>query len=322
MARYRYVRVRSRESDEPEQNNHDPYPNLREALAPDYADLAPEAIELLVEQLYPGADPADVEGFFDTLKKAGKAAAKFGQKALPGVISGATSGAALGPWGALAGAIGGGAMSAFSGGKGKQGPGGSTRLPSRAALAGLAKAVPGVGGALSGLASSPAAGKLLRVINTQPVGQALQALAMGGAGKQNVNIGGMSVPAAAITNALRGLFEQVETELHERTAGESNGTPLYLLGNDGEFAVDPTDEHARGERVIELLARAEAAEVAANESNGPGRYRSARAAYYREDDESADDESADDEWAEDDEVAPEDQARLLYPGVYESTARY
>lgn len=317
MATYRGAGIRSRESDEPEQYRHDPYPSLREALAADYAGLAPEAIEQIVEHLYPGADPVDVEGFFSTLKKVGKAAAKFGQKALPGVISGATSGAALGPFGALAGGLAGGVLSAATGGGRKSG-GLPTRLPSRAALAGLASAAPGIGRAVSGLASSPAAAQLLRVVNRPEIGQALQALAMGGAGRKNVNVGGMSIPTGAITTALRGLLERVETELHERTAGDSSGTPLYLLGNDGEFAVDPTDEQARGERVIELLARAEAAEGIARESQESARYRQYRTERYRDDDEWVE---VDDESAGDDEVEPEDQARLLYPGVYGSTAR-
>jgi hypothetical protein len=101
------------------------------------------------------------------------------------------------------------------------------------------------------------------------------------------------------------LLEQVETELHEFTAGESGGAPQYLLGSDGEFAVDPTDETARADRVLELLARAEAAEG--------GFRRAEQYEYYR-----VEEYDEDDEAAEEDELTPEDRARILYPGVYSS----
>ncbi|MBI4902280.1 MAG: hypothetical protein HY820_01510 [Acidobacteria bacterium] len=304
MANYRDVMVKLRESSDDESRNHgDRYPYVREALAPEYSGLPSEAIEGILETLYPATDPEDVENFFRTLSRAGRSVGRVAKTALPGMIQGATTGAALGPWGALAGGLAGGAMSIASGagrrpagGMGGGRRGGGRGLPNRA-------------GSIQHLASSPAAGQLLQTINRPEVMQALSALAMGGAGRRNINAGGVSVPTGAITTALRHLLEQVEDEMHEWTAGEP-GSPMYLMGGDGEFAVDPTDEQARAERVIELLARSEAYEDE-SESDDEG-YEVFRVNLSEED-----------EWADDSDEAddPRHQARTLYPGVYESTFR-
>lgn len=297
-----------------ERESYGEYTSVRESLSTEYASLPDETIESLIESLYPGADPEDVENLFKSLKNAGKAVAKIGQKALPGMIQGATTGMALGPWGALAGGLAGGALSAASGGgKGRRGGGmlgsagrmlgGIAKNVPRGALAAIGKQVPGLG-AVAGLAGSPAAAQLLSMLNQPAVGQALRSLAMGGAGKPNVNVGGMSIPNGAITTTLRQLLERVETEMHELSTGESNGTPRYLLNDYGEFAVDPTDESARAERVMEILAAGEAFDDDSSESDDERYYEA-----YAEDD----------EYSEDDEISPGDQARILYPGVYEST---
>ncbi|HKX46868.1 MAG TPA: hypothetical protein VJP77_09200, partial [Planctomycetota bacterium] len=66
----------------------DPFPALRGALAPEYANLPPEDVEALVEQLDLGVGAEALENFF-------KSVGKVAQSALPGVVSGATAGAAL-----------------------------------------------------------------------------------------------------------------------------------------------------------------------------------------------------------------------------------
>ena len=72
----------------------DPYPNIRASLAPEYADLGSEAIEQLVESIYPDLSAEDLEGFFSNALGAIGGVVK---NALPGVIQGATTGSALGP---------------------------------------------------------------------------------------------------------------------------------------------------------------------------------------------------------------------------------
>jgi hypothetical protein len=102
------------------------YPTLREHLAPGFAELSDEQIDVLVEQFYgAGFTGEDLEGFFDDIKhglgNVAGAVGNFAQKAapavmrtLPGIAQGAMAGSALGPFGMLAGAIAGGAGSALS----------------------------------------------------------------------------------------------------------------------------------------------------------------------------------------------------------------
>ncbi|WP_448502761.1 hypothetical protein [Sphingomonas sp.] len=97
------------------------FPMLRASLSPQYATVDPAQLRALVQQVYgPGATPEDVEGFFGSIgrgfQQAAGAVGRFAQRAapvlqnaLPGIASGALAGSALGPWGALAGAVAGGA---------------------------------------------------------------------------------------------------------------------------------------------------------------------------------------------------------------------
>lgn len=284
-----------------ESSGFDPYPTLREALSAEYADLPAEDIESLVESLYPDVSAEDLEGFFSSLKKAVRSVGKVAKRALPGVIQGATTGAAAGPWGALVGGIAGGALRAATAGRG-----GVARRVARAAAVGGGPAARLLGrGALRQLSGSPAAAQLLKTLGQPQVSQALMSMAMGGAGKGTVRIGNVPVPTGAITNALRRLLERAESEFHEQTAGESGGTPLYLLDDAGEFVVDPADDDARADLVIEMLGLADAAE--ALESSD----------FYDEDIAENDGEAwgEDDNLEFDDDLSPEDEAELLYEAV-------
>src|SRR5271157_2943266 len=111
------LRARSFESTA-EDNSYDPYPWVRSALRPELAELDAEDIEAALAAH--GLDAAAMEGFLDGIGSAFKSAAPaIGQvagRALPGVISGAAAGCALGPWGCLGGAIIGGVGSALASG--------------------------------------------------------------------------------------------------------------------------------------------------------------------------------------------------------------
>lgn len=283
-----------------EGDEFDPYPSLREALSAEYTDLPDEDIEALVQSLYPDVSAEDLEGFFNSLKKAVHSVGKVAKRALPGVVQGATTGAAAGPWGALVGSIAGGALRAATGGRG----GGGGRV-TRSTSAGGGQAARLLGrGALRQLSDSPAAAQLLKILGQPQVTQALMSMAMGGAGKGTVRVGNVPVPTGAITNALRRLLERAESEFHGQKAGESAGTPLYLLDDTGEFVVDPTDDDARADLVIELLELADAADAL-----GSGEF---------EDEEIAevDGEGWEDDYTEfDDDLSPDDEAELLYQGV-------
>jgi hypothetical protein len=109
----------------------DSYPNLRAALAPEYAEMEPEALETLFETTYGlGISPDDMESIFgsigDFAKNAAQTIGHVAQNAAPSILGtlggaaqGAMSGAALGPIGMIGGAVLGGAGSALA----KQGKG-------------------------------------------------------------------------------------------------------------------------------------------------------------------------------------------------------
>ena len=113
-----------------------------------------------------------------------------------------------------------------------------------------------VSGATTGTAGT-AGSQLLRTVARPQVIQALTSLALGGAGRRNIRVGNVNLPIGAITNALRMLLERTEAEAHAWAAGESSGTPGYLLDDAGEYLVDPIDADERADLVLELLASAD-----------------------------------------------------------------
>jgi hypothetical protein len=102
------------------------YPNLRESLAPNFVEVSDEQLDSIVAQIYgQGVTAEDVEAFWSDVgrgfQSVGRGAANFARqaapvvsRALPSIAQGAMSGAALGPWGALAGAVAGGASGIMS----------------------------------------------------------------------------------------------------------------------------------------------------------------------------------------------------------------
>jgi hypothetical protein len=292
---------------------HTSYPTLRDHLAPEFSELSDEQIDALVAEVYgAGFSGEDIEGFFDNIKRGlgnvAGAVGGFAKKALPGVAQGAMAGAALGPWGALAGAIAGGAGSALSqsknktlsgigrglgtatqlassirgggaaGGVGKLLQGGLSQLGGRGGaaggvgqllqgglsqLAGRGGAAGGVGqllqGGLSQLAGgagqgAPAGGSanaLLGMLARPEVGQALMSAAMGGLGRQNVQIGPHQVGVQSILGALGNLAGRAASEMQE---SEAEGLPEYFYGDNGELAIDPAESHQRTDRLLTLMA--------------------------------------------------------------------
>lgn len=166
------------------------YPNLKQILAPEYADLPSAEIEVLMEGMYgPGAAEYYedyLEGFFGSIGKAFSSAARdvgrFATKAAPaiatvggGALQGALAGSALGIPGIIAGAAAGGVGAGLS----KYGRKGVAR---------------GIGNALSG--ATGLAGQF------SPAGRAGAAI---GPAISGLAGGGRGVPGAAL-NALSGLL--------------------------------------------------------------------------------------------------------------------
>ncbi|MEA2603865.1 MAG: hypothetical protein QOF89_4857 [Acidobacteriota bacterium] len=265
----------------------DPYPELRELLAPEYAELPPERLEAVLGHALGGGSVEDMESFWSSVKDFGRAAGGVLQTALPvvttvaGTALGGPVGAAIGGAAgqALSGALG-GALSGPNRGRGQrvlsglaggalQGVsgilgGGATGAQGRA-LPGPFGAIAGaVAPALGGLAGggSPAAAQLARTITRPETLQALLSMVMGGAGRRQVPVAGAPVPVSAFANLLGQLASQASAEYHQTIAGESAGTPMYLLDGAGEFIGDPADPASRAEVLLRRFAEADALEAA------------------------------------------------------------
>src|SRR3954462_13795586 len=95
------------------------YPSIRRVMGPERHRLDDAALEDRLSELFPNAEPEDVEDFMRTMQRFGNDAAPIAQRALPGVMQGAMQGGMMaGPWGAVAGGLAGGAASLLGGGGG------------------------------------------------------------------------------------------------------------------------------------------------------------------------------------------------------------
>jgi len=216
-------------------------------------------IEALVEDHLPGATAEEVENLARALRSFGNAAAPVAQRALPGVIQGATAGAVAGPWGALIGGVVGGAASALGS---RNQPSGTA--PARApaprqaptlrppAPAPMPRATPAqpprmasppptrplpaargrhprwTGPSRSGRASEEqivaAAARLLMLLARPEVQSALLSLLMGNTGRRSVRTAEGQVPVEALADALA----IVTADLASAAGGSSRETMEYV----------------------------------------------------------------------------------------------
>jgi hypothetical protein len=80
------------------------YPAVRRVMGEHRLHLDDDALESVLEELFPDSDPAHVESFFGSMQRFGKEVAPIAQRAVPGAVQGAMTGASVGgPYGALAG---------------------------------------------------------------------------------------------------------------------------------------------------------------------------------------------------------------------------
>jgi hypothetical protein len=237
------------------------FPAVRRVMGPDRSRLDDADIEELLEELFPGAEPEDVEDFMRSVQQFGRQAAPLAQKALPGVMQGAQAGMVAGPWGALVGGIGGGALSLL-------GPSGAGKAP-RPAAAGppaagpppAAPVPPPAGPAmlppLAPTAAAPASAQLLTLLSRPETMQALLAMLLAGSGRNAVQVGQQQVPTPAFANAIA----EVAAAAGEMAGATVEGESDYLFDAEGHprgDLVNPT------ERAAVLLA--DLAEVAAAEA--------------------------------------------------------
>jgi hypothetical protein len=334
------------------------YPLLRASLAPQYANLPAPRLNELVRSIYgPQTGAEDVEGLFDDigrgLKNAARGVGQFAQRAapvvmraLPSVASGAASGAAFGPWGALIGAgagLAGGLLSQSSNPTARQAGGviqGAGSLVSSVRGGGAAGAAGSLASIASGaLGGTPAgqmalngmqaargggggaANMLAGLLSRPELAQSLFSSLLGGAGRQNVSIGGQQVPVSQMLSALSNVAGRAAHEAAE-AEGAGEDTPEYAELAAEAFGIDPEDSESRADALLTLLAltpsiwmnRPTPVNVQIN-PNDP--FFPAGEAYWNETDEAADDWGGEDWDSEDwdsDESYESDEA-WEYEGV-------
>lgn len=236
------------------------YPAVRRVMGPTRDRLDDDALEALLVDSFPGAEPEDVEDFMQTLQAFGRQAAPVAQKALPGVIAGATTGAALGPWGALVGGVAGGAASLLSGPSAAPGPAAPPAAAPTPAPAGQA----GPAGPPAPASSAPAAtAQLLTLLSRPETMQALLALLMSGSGRSTVQVGQRQVPAGAFANAI----SETAARLAEAAAAPLDEAITEYLFDNGQPRGDVANPVERSAMLLSDLA-AVAAEEAAEEQEG------------------------------------------------------
>jgi hypothetical protein len=249
------------------------YPAIRRVMGPSRHQLDDEALEDLLVELFPQAVPGDVEDFMRTVQSFGKQVAPLAQRALPGIVQGAVTGATVaGPWGAVAGAIGGGAASLLGGSRSAPGaqPAQPPRLVQPAQPPGVSPPlqepavsppaqVPGIAPAVaSPVAGATAPAQLMALLSRPETLQALLSLLMSGAGRGTVQVGSQAVPPPAFANAISELAE----EAAEHAAAPAGGIAGYLLDPRGNPRCDIANP---AERASLLLA--DIASVVAEEAN-------------------------------------------------------
>lgn len=231
----------------------------------DLQQLDDDALEELLSEWFPATEPDDVENFMRTLQKFGRQAAPIAQKALPGIVQGAMTGATVaGPYGAIAGAIGGGAASLLSSPQPTTPAStpSATPTPQKPSPAPVPVAPPP---AASPAASPPQAApgqaalaQLVFLLSRPETMRALSSLLLPGAGRQTQQVGNQQVPALAFANAI----SELAGELAEAYAvPEEDGVSNYLLDEYGEARGDIFNPAERAALLIADLASISAVEA-------------------------------------------------------------
>ncbi|OQZ00737.1 MAG: hypothetical protein B6D35_05565 [Candidatus Brocadia sp. UTAMX2] len=225
-----YTEVWLEDMDEGFDNSY--YETIRNVLAPEYRDLDPEDINALLEDVFSGMSPEEIESFWGTLGKIGKSVAGVASKVLP--VAAPVLGTALGGpvGGAIGGAVGKLAGKALGGAPGKP-----------------------IGGQLSQVlgGGSPAVSQLMSFLQNPALLQSILGQVLGKAGRGTVPVGqqGASAPFGSFMNALSTLANQAAAEANARE--DSQGTPSYLLDKQGNFLCDPAVPEERAQILLEQL---------------------------------------------------------------------
>ena len=237
--------------------------------------LSPRELNERIESQLAGLSDLERESFDDVLRTVGQGA----QTALPGVVQGASMGAAAGPWGALIGGVAGGALSlATSSGAQGRAPSPPPRAPTppptyappppRPAMPQPAAPPPVMTAGPTPRPPAPApvmptppapspapdsqnpAAQLLWAMRDPRMLQAVASLVAGPVGRQQVPVGGSSAPPAAFLNLLNVLATQAGDRADTYTEVTSDA---YLRDAEGEYAWDVVNPEARARALLAHL---------------------------------------------------------------------
>jgi hypothetical protein len=231
------------------------YPAIRRVMGPRRSTLDDPGLEDMLVEMFPGTEPEDVENFMQTMQQFGKQAAPLAQKALPGMMKGASQGAVAGPWGAAAGAIGGGTASLLARPQGSPSPAmsapGGTRVPPSIDVPAPALS--------AGPAPADAVAQLLVLLSRPETIQALLALLLAAVGRSTVPVGERNVPPTEFANAVA---ETAAIIAEMSGHGFQNGFPESLLDDQGRARCDVVNPAERALLLVTDLSDLAAAEAA------------------------------------------------------------
>src|SRR3954447_13295036 len=144
-----------------------------------------------------------------------------------------------------AGGIGGllqGGLSQLAGGSGGGGAGG--------ALGGIANLLGGARPPGQPMPAGASANTLMGMLARPEVGQALMAAAMGGLGRQSVQVGSSQIGVQSILNAISSLAGRAAGEM---AGTESESLPEYFYNAEGELAFDPSERNSRTDALLTYM---------------------------------------------------------------------
>jgi outer membrane biosynthesis protein TonB len=254
------------------------YPAVRRVMGEHRLHLDDDALESVLEELFPDSDPAHVESFMGSWQRFGKEVAPIAQRALPGAVQGAMTGASVGgPYGALAGlAIGAttGALTAPQGPAKPVAPATPTAPvpppttmpapppttmpapPPTTMPAPPPTTMPAPPPTTAATTPNPpmaakAAEALLAIITNEATINALQAYLLQTLGRSTVTVGDKQVPPAAFANAIAE-FAAIAAE----NAMATEATTDYLYGDSGWPRGDLASPLERAEILLSDLREA------------------------------------------------------------------
>lgn len=199
------------------------------------------------------------------------------QSALPGVMQGASQGAAFGPYGMLVGGAIGGVQSALAaGGKPPAAPrprpprpvGGVPSVAAAPPAPAPAQAPAGPSPAPQPLGGNPAAQLLMAVQDPRTI-QALAALVAGSAGRSEIPVGQTSAEPTAFVNLLQSLAARTAVTAPATGAESSHA---YLRDDEGEYAWDVASPEARAQALLSHMQAGAGARSAHTLGSSPGEW--------------------------------------------------